>query len=128
MISIWSVYHIPLCCHAKPKPKNKFVVIFYTDPEPHGFFINSTINNFIKNRPYLLKCEPVINKLDHNFLSHSSYVDCRDALKFHPKDLTDFRGVLSIQAQKEVTDAIMACPVLSRKHKKRFKSNIQSMR
>jgi len=120
MISKWSVFYIPLCRYAKPKPKNKFVVIFYTYPAPHGFFINSKINNFIKNRPYLAKCEPVLNKLEHAFLSHNSFIDCRDAFMFHSDELTDFRGVLSIEAINDATEAILNCPVLSKKHKKRF--------
>jgi hypothetical protein len=40
---------------------------------------------------------------------------------FHSDELTDFRGVLSINAQNKATEAILNCPVLSKKHKKRFK-------
>lgn len=71
-----------MCRHAKPNPKNKYVVIAYIDPTPHGFFINSIINTFIKKRPYLLACEAKIISSQHNFLRYDSYVDCRDIFPF----------------------------------------------
>lgn len=46
MSSKWEVFHMLSCRHAKPVPKDKFIVIAYVNPSPHGFFINSRILEF----------------------------------------------------------------------------------
>jgi hypothetical protein len=58
----WEIFHVTSCRHAKPNPKDKFVVIVYVNPSPHGFFINSRINAFIAKKPNLLCCEASILK------------------------------------------------------------------
>jgi len=107
--------------YAKPKPKSKYVVIAYIDPTPHGFFINSIINTFIKKRPYLLACEAKIISSQHNFLRYDSYVDCRDIFPFYAEELfpEDSQGMLSKDAIIAVKKAISQCSVLAKIHKKR---------
>jgi hypothetical protein len=94
MASRWEVFYVKSCRHAKPNPKDKFVLIAYTTPFPHGFFINSKINSYIANRYYLLPCEAIILSDQHSFLVHDSYVDCREIFPFGNGELTDSRGLV----------------------------------
>lgn len=74
-VNCWDVFYL-FCKHTKPHPKNKFVVIVCFENIPMGFLINSQVNEFVKNRPSLLRCEVKILQQDHAFLSYDSYVDC----------------------------------------------------
>jgi hypothetical protein len=116
----WEIFHIESCRHAKPNPKNKFVLIAYINPSPHGFFINSKINKYIENKPYLLSCEAPILSNQHNFLVRDSYVDCREMFPFDSDELTDSKGLLSMDGQSSVLKAVDLCPVLEQIHKNRI--------
>jgi hypothetical protein len=120
MASQWEIFYIKSCYYAKPNPKDKFVLIAYIDPSPHGFFINSKINNYISKRPYLLSCEAKILSNQHNFLDHDSFVDCREIFRFNDSELTDSRGLLSADGQAEVKKAVVLCPVLEQINKSRI--------
>jgi len=120
MISKWEVFYVPSCRHTKPTPKPKFVVIVYVNLSPHGFLINSIINNFILNRSYLLPCEAQILASQHSFLNYDSYVDCREIFMFDESELIDTRGILSSDAKEAVINAVNACPVLENIHKTRI--------
>lgn len=120
MASQWEVFHLIACRHAKPQPKNKFLLVAYTSPSPHGFFINSSINRFIRNRPHLLPCEAEIFAHEHHFLNHDSFVDCRDIFDLRLQELTSSRGHLSPRGTHAVIAAVRACPVLERFHKQRI--------
>ncbi|HAG84685.1 MAG TPA: hypothetical protein DCL61_26925 [Cyanobacteria bacterium UBA12227] len=119
MISKWEIFYVPSCRYAKPI-KDKFVVIAYVNPSPHGFFINSRINKFISNRPYLLACEAQILANQHPFLKYDSYIDCREIFSFLESELTDTRGIMSSDAQAAVIEAVNSCRVLERIHKTRI--------
>ena len=118
MASKWEIFHIVNCTHAKPFPKNKFLLIAYVDPQPHGFFINSRVNAYVQQRPHLMRCEASIQAADHPFLHHDSVVDCRDIFPLHQNDLIDSRGHLSSAGIASVESAVVACPVLERLHKR----------
>jgi len=123
MATKWEVFFIPLCRHTKPVPKPKLVIIVYTNPSPYGFLINSSINRFVSNRPYLLPCEALIPLAQHSsFLKQDSYLDCRDAFPFDLAELNQPRGFLSPDAQKSVLEAVDNCPVLEGIHKQRILS------
>ncbi|MEM9544191.1 MAG: hypothetical protein AAGA60_32510, partial [Cyanobacteria bacterium P01_E01_bin.42] len=95
----------------KPNPKDKFIIIAYLDPFPHGFLINSKINKFIKNQPNLLPCEAQILASQNTFLRYDSFVDCREIFSFDTSKLIQFQGIISIDAQKAILDAVHDCPV-----------------
>lgn len=119
----WEVFYIPNCRHAKPQPKSKFIVIAYINPSPHGFFINSEILNYIRNRPALIECEAPILARHHSFLHHDSYVDCTQIYPYTLAELTDSKGLLNDSAQQTVITAVTKCTVLARIHKKRILGN-----
>jgi len=118
MIERWQVYFIVNCRHAKPLPKDKYVVVACFDPNPCGFFINSRVNPFIQNQPALAACEAPLSATDHPFLSHNSWLDCRDILSFRADELSDLRGVISPHVIPTVVSIVQACPVLRNRFKK----------
>ena len=123
MATQWEVFFLSHCRHTKPTPKSKLAVFAYINPSPYGFLINSSINRFVRNRPYLLPCEALIPVAQHStFLKQDSYLDCRDAFPFHVSELTQYRGFLSKDAQNAVLEAVDNCPVLETIHKQRILS------
>ncbi len=118
-INKWEIFFIPNCQQAKPMPKDKFIVVAHTDTSwCYGFFINSRINQFIKDNPRLLPCEVPILATDYSFLTHDSFIDCREVSVFLLKDLNDGRGLLNQQSISEVIQAVTVCPALKQIHKK----------
>ena len=116
-VELWQVYYV-FCKYTKPTPKNKFIVIMCFDETiPMGILINSEINNFIKKRNHLMSCEVTLEQERHNFLRHTSYLDCRDIFSFPEVELTDLRGVMHPDIRQDVINAVKACPVLVLKHK-----------
>ena len=113
----WEVFCVPLCRHTQPNPKDKLVIIAYIEPTPFGFLINSKIGKFILDRDYLLPCEAPILASQNNFLKYDSYVDCRDLFPFVESELTQSRGIISVDAQKAILNAVTLCPVLEEIHK-----------
>lgn len=108
-IQQWDVYFVINSRHAKPLPKDKFVVVACFDPNPCGFFINTRVNDFIQRNAHLMGCEVQLSAAEHAFLSYDSWLDCREILSFHESELSDKRGVLA---------AVDACPVLRPRFKK----------
>ncbi|MCK5687257.1 hypothetical protein KAJ27_24190 [bacterium] len=115
MISQWNVYFL-FTNHTTP-PKNKFVVIVFTDPKPCGFFINTKIHPFFLNRGLAMPC---MAELDHNvekFLHHKSFVDCTKAYDFEVSGLNKLCGTLSTEAQNQIIEKVSKCPVIEAKHR-----------
>jgi hypothetical protein len=117
-ISQWQVYFIPNCRHARPLPKDKFVVVTCFDPNPCGFFINTRVNEFIANHPDLLPCEVAMAATEHPFLAHDSWLDCRELLSFREEELSDLRGVLAARTVVAARRAVQDCPVLRPRFKR----------
>ncbi|CAD5949645.1 hypothetical protein [Planktothrix agardhii] len=113
----WEIFYVKSCRHTDPDPKDKFVLIAYIEPSFYGFLINSKINKYLKNRPYLLCCEAEIIAIEHDFLDYNSYVDCREAFPFKADELIISKGFLSAAGQAEVIKAVGLCPVLEPEHK-----------
>ncbi len=112
------VFYIQNCRHAKPHPKNKYVVVVCITSHCLGFFINSRVNPFIRNHPHLSSCEVLIETKHHSFLHHDSYIDCREAFIFAEYELGDRQGTVSEAAKKAVYNAVSSCSVLPRRLKK----------
>ena len=61
--------------------KEKFLVLVADDePEYLTFVVNSEINPFIANKPYLMQCQVAIDAAGHDFFDHDSYVACHEIL------------------------------------------------
>lgn len=115
-VNLWDVYYL-FCTHTKPFPKHKFIIIVCFENTPMGFLINSQINQYVQSRPKLMPCEVKIEQHEHQFLSHDSFVDCRDLFPFTNNELNDLRGTIVEQSRKDILLAVAACPVLPRDYK-----------
>ena len=113
----WQVYYL-LCRYTKPHPKDKYIVIACIEPKILGFLINSRINPFITNRPYLLPCEVTIRTVTHPFLNHDSFVDCRDAFEFTEAELGIPLGMVDEPTRVGILEAVRVCPVIKRSAKR----------
>ena len=118
-IDRWQIYHMPQFRHARPHPKNKFVVIGYTRPAIHCFLINSQINEFfLKNE--LTECFTEISVSNHSYLDNNSFIDCTEMFEVHDYELTDPRDILTDDEQRAVWEAVQSCPILPQMHKDKF--------
>lgn len=119
-IKLWYIYFAKNCNHAKPLPKDKYVVIVSIDKNPMGFLINSKISNWLQQRPELLVCEVVIHSDEHLPLKHDSFVDCQSIYEFFDWELTRREGEVSLSAKKAILKAIRDCITIERKYKNRI--------
>lgn len=116
--STWHIYHISNCHHAKPLPKDKFVVIVYRALNPWGFFINSDIRQFVQNQPDLLICQVSIQAKDYKFLDHDSYIDCTDLFPFEDTELVDGKAQINDQTKADIKKAVAVSKTITVRHQK----------
>jgi hypothetical protein len=98
-VEVWNIYFCPQCQNANP-PKDKYVIVACFDEQPMGFFINSNINQWLQNRPYMLVCEAPILHIEHAVLRYDSWVDCQGIYRFEESELTNHLGTVSMNARK----------------------------
>ncbi len=117
----FEVFHL-WCEQMRPEAKYKLVVVVHVAPDyVLGFVINSSLNQFILERPYLLPCHAELLGVEHPlFLTHDSFVDCQTPYTFPRVNLLEAsrRGVLCESAQVAVLEAVRLCVVLKPVHKK----------
>jgi hypothetical protein len=123
MSPIWHIYHIKKCRHARPAPKDKFIVIVCETESPMGFFINSDINPFIQKRPNLLACQADIEAPHHKCLRQNSYVDCVEIYSFEANELSDIRDPISEQAKLAIQKAVAKAKTLEKRYQKLVSSS-----
>ncbi|MBA7588956.1 hypothetical protein ES708_31027 [subsurface metagenome] len=117
MSDIWHIYHVQNCSHVSP-PKNKYVAIVCRDLASMGFFINSSIHEYIQNRPDLLASQVVIEKSNHKCLSRDSYVNCIKLYPFEDTELVEDRGSISEQAMIRIKEAVDKSKTIEVRYKK----------
>jgi hypothetical protein len=117
MVALWHIYHVKNCRHAKPDPKDKFVVIVCKDVQAMGFFINTEINSYIKNRPELLACQVLIQASDHKCLDWNSYVDCHELFRFEDAELS-IRNPVAKQTREAIKNAVNISELLVERYRK----------
>jgi hypothetical protein len=83
-----------------------------------GFLINSRVNPYIANRPYLMVGQATILVAEHPFLQWDSHVDCNDIFPFDESQLTDDRGPVSDNAKASIREAVERSSTLTRKEKR----------
>jgi hypothetical protein len=117
MPAIWHIYHVKNCRHTTP-PKDKLVVIACVSVKCMGFFINTDISNFVKNRPHLSECQVVIKASDHKCLKYDSYVDCANIYAFEDAELSDIRDSVNNQAKTKIKAAVALSKTIEGCYKK----------
>lgn len=70
------------CGFTKPAPKEKFIVLGCTTPQPRVLVINSQVSEFIKRRPRLLSAQIMLKAADYDCFHHDSYIDCTKAIDY----------------------------------------------
>lgn len=116
-IAIWQIYFVPKCRHARPLPKDKFVVIVGIDTKPLGFLINTIINDWFKKDASRLASQANTLASEHSTLSYDSFVDCWELFEFDETELTQPQGTVSKTAKLSIKAAVGKSKTLIPKHK-----------
>lgn len=112
----WHIYFVRNFPHTTP-PKDKLVIVACFAETPMIFLINSTITEWLRKRPHLLVCDPVIRAAEHDCLRYDSYVHCQTIFPIEVALLTHDRGPISTTAREDILNAVQDCPVLERRYK-----------
>jgi hypothetical protein len=115
MPEIWRVYRVINCRHTHPR-KNKFVVIVCKDLEYMGFLINSSINQYISKRLYLLKCQVLMSSSDYGFLPHDSYLDCGQIYTFEDDELVVGLEVVNAKTKGEIKATVSGSKTVAKRY------------
>ena len=118
MPDIWYIYYIRKCRHAKPKPKDKFVVIVCNASGLWGFFINTDVRPFVQRQPELSACQVTIKAIDYKCLNHNSYVDCTELYPFEEVELHDIKDPINQQTKAEIKKAVSMSKTIVVRHQK----------
>ena len=122
MADIWRVYRVRNCRHTHP-PKAKFVVIVCRDVEYMGFLVNSTINQFIVKKPYLLECQVTLSKSDYGFLFRDSYLDCGRIYSFDDAELIIGLELINDKTKTEIKNAVSKAKTVAKRYQKLILDN-----
>jgi len=116
-----------LYCSFTNPPKNKFLLLLGSNSPNFSFFvINSAINNFILHNNHLLECQVLIDKRNHPFLDHDSYLDCSkiyqiaiDSVKDQlVADSNPIKMSIRADIKRSILDAVRKSKTLTPKEKK----------
>lgn len=123
-INLWYVYKSPLCHFARPRPKDKFVVIACKDNiYALGFLINSELNAFLAGKPDWLACQAEIKGGRHRSLPKDGWIDCIDLYPFYGTDLRLSEGQVSDETRRNIMQAVQVSPTIVTKYKKMILGN-----
>lgn len=117
MPATWYIYHVKNCCHVKPTPKDKFVVIVCRDLKAMGFLVNSEIRPYVQKRPNLLACQVIIEASSHKCLDYDSYVDCSNLYPFEDTELSA-RNPITKQAKEDIKKAVTNSKTIELRYQK----------
>jgi hypothetical protein len=108
------------CPFTRP-PKEKFLLVACVEPILNFFVINSEIPDFVQKRSHLKRCQVEIDAAKHPFLTHDSYIDCKDAItsltREHVEeqilnDMSRLKGNIEEPVKEQVIAAIKSCEKL----------------
>jgi hypothetical protein len=128
----WQI--IRLYCQFTTPPKNKYFLIVKIEPQPLLFMVNSRIHPYVRSRAYLNQCQARLKANQNLFLTHDSYVDCREVCRQFSlneiftqvqTDMRRIKGFISTESQEQVIAAIKISPVLEQKYKNEIVSNLE---
>jgi len=117
---------IHLFCGFTNPAKEKFLVLASVEPGPLCFLINSRITDYITKREYLAKCQVLINREHHSFLTHDSYIDCTqchtvgmdEIYKQLERSVDRIKDTVTDEVKGQIVAAVKFSPTLSPRHKK----------
>jgi hypothetical protein len=106
--------------------KTKYLLLVADeDPDYWTFIINTDINQFVKNRPELLKCQVAVDASNNQFLAHDSHVACHELMRMRREEMirelmdsTDsMKGQISDDIKTEVIAAVKFAKTISEAEK-----------
>jgi len=109
------------CDFAKPTPKNKYLLIASIEPQVLLYIINTSIHEYISSRDYLLVAQVEIDRDNHGFLDHNSYIDCTTTIRRFNydelesiliSDMSRLKGSVSADVRTQVLAATKASSTL----------------
>lgn len=119
-----------LHCDFTTPPKDKFLVLVAVEPELLFFAINSTVNEFIRRRDYLMQCQVEIGHEDHPFLRHHSFINRTEAHKIALREVYEQLerdvGRLKDGVSPQTRDQIVAAVKFAKTLPPRYKTEILS--
>jgi hypothetical protein len=110
-----------LYCPFTHPPKDKFLLVACVEPILNLFVINSEIPDFVQKRPHLKRCQVKMDVASHPFLTHDSYIDCKDAIisitREHAEEqiyneMNRLKGNIKEPVKEKVIAAIKSCEKL----------------
>jgi len=99
--------------------KEKYLVIVATvEPDVLALVINTEVHPFVASKPELARCQLVIDKAGHPFLSYDSFLACHKTLSLpHAQvvgdlvsDMSRYRGEISEQMRTQICGVMMTQP------------------
>jgi hypothetical protein len=120
-------------CDFTTPPKDKFLVIASVEPEPLFLVINSTVNQYIRKREDLSRCQVEIGHEEHAFLEHHSFIDCtqthkvalRDVYEQLERDIGRLKDNISTPVREQIIAAVKFARTLSPKLKAIIVSSLE---
>lgn len=112
---VWRIYRIKNCRYTHPR-KKKFIVIVCEDEKYMGFLVNSTISQFVCNRPYLLECQVPLSKSDYGFLFHDSYLDCSQIYAFEDDELVIGLELINDKTRSEIKAVVSKAKTIEKRY------------
>lgn len=117
-----------LFCPFTDPQKNKYVILAHVGSETLCFIINSEINSYLKNRPWLAKCqiELKVTKKQYSFLKHNSIASCHEVIDHFSfediynqvkDDLSLIKGELNQKSIKDILNVVNKTKTISKAHK-----------
>ncbi len=126
MVSVWHIYHVDSCSQTDI-PKSKFVAIVCVVPNPSliapvpcGFFINSKISDFVKNREEFRACQIMISTSQYHFLRQVSFIDCSQIYRFKDSGLVSIQKIQD-STRSEIVKAVSVSRLIAPVYKKLIK-------
>jgi hypothetical protein len=122
-IRTWYIYLCPQC-NASDPPKDKFVVVVYkSNSNAYGFFINSEIPRFIQSNPDLLKSQLQITPQEYTFLRHISYIGCNDLKEFFDWELKSSKAAILPAHRIAIQQIVLASITLTKEQIRRIQES-----
>lgn len=115
-----------LFCEFTVPPKEKYLAVVSAEPRPLLFVVNSSVGEFVRQRPDLLKCQVLLSAADYGFLTHDSYLDCSNVIDCidqnviaHQvtRDIGRIKGDLNGATRARVVEVVRQAKTISPRHK-----------
>ena len=123
-----------LLCDFTCPPKVKYLAVVSITPLL-VFVVNSSVNQYIKDRPHLEACQVTLASADYAFLRQDSFLDCskvidglrvEDAIDQLMADTSRIPGALDLATVQKVVSVVRAAGSISTRHRQAIEDALGS--